>query len=89
MDDRHSSSGNVFLLAKVAVSWLSKKHATVALSTAEDEYVALSAAIQEAIWLRRLLADVGESLEDPIVINENCQISNVKSGSVVIVKLNI
>ena len=89
MDNRHSSSGNVFLLAKVAVSWLSKKQATVALSTAEAEYVALSAAMQEAIWIRRLLADVGEPLEDPIVINENCQISNVKSGSVVIVKLNI
>ena len=51
VDDRHSTSGNVFLLAKGAVSWLSKKQATVALSTAEAEYVALSAATQEAIWL--------------------------------------
>ena len=73
MDDRHPTSGNVFLLAKGAVSWLSKKQATVALSTAEAEYVALSAATQEAIWLRRLLADVGEPLEDPIVINEDNQ----------------
>ena len=73
VDDRHSTSGNVFLLAKGAVSWLSKKQATVALSTAEAEYVALSAATQEAIWLRRLLTDVGESLEDPIVINEDNQ----------------
>ena len=73
VDDRHSTSGNVFLLAKGAVSWLSKKQATVALSTAEAEYVALSAATQEAIWLRRLLADVGEPLEDPIVINEDNQ----------------
>ena len=73
VDDRHSTSGNVFSLAKGAVSWLSKKQATVALSTAEAEYVALSAATQEAIWLRRLLTDVGESLEDPIVINEDNQ----------------
>ena len=73
VDDRHSTSGNVFLLAKGAVSWLSKKQATVALSTAEAKYVALSAATQEAIWLRRLLTDVGESLEDPIVINEDNQ----------------
>ena len=73
MDDCHSTSGNVFLLAKGALSWLSKKQATVALSTAEAEYVALSAATQEAIWLRRLLTDVGESLEDPIVINEDNQ----------------
>ena len=40
------------------MSWLSKKQATVALSTAEAEYVALSAATQEVIWLRRLLTDV-------------------------------
>ena len=73
VDDRHSTSGNVFLLAKGAVSWLSKKQATVALSTTEAEYVALSAATQEAIWLRRLLTDVGESLEDLIVINEDNQ----------------
>ena len=73
VDDRHSTSGNMFLLAKGAVSWLNKKQATVALSTAEPEYVALSAATQEAIWLRRLLTDVGEPLEDPIVINEDNQ----------------
>ena len=51
VDDRHSTSGNVFLLAKGAVSWLSKKQATVALTTTEAEYVALSAATKEAIWL--------------------------------------
>ncbi|XP_068712526.1 uncharacterized protein [Montipora foliosa] len=51
VDDRHSTSGNVFLLAKGAVSWLRKKQATVVLSTPEAEYVALSTVAQEAIWL--------------------------------------
>lgn len=73
VDDRHSTSGNVFLLAKGAVSWLSKKQATVALSTAEAEYVALTTATQEAIWLRRLLTDVGKPLAEPVVINEDNQ----------------
>ena len=73
VDDRHSTSGNVFLLAKGAVSRLSKKQATVALSTAEAEYVALSAATQEAIWLRRLLTDEGKRLAEPVVINEDNQ----------------
>ena len=63
----------MFLFAKGAVSWLSKKQATVALSTTEAEYVALSAATQEAIWLRGLLTDVGGPLEEPIVINEDNQ----------------
>ena len=53
------------LLTKGSVSWLSNKQATAALSTEKAEYV--------AIWLRRLLTDVGEPLEDPIVINEGSQ----------------
>lgn len=48
-DDRRSTTGNIFLLAGGAVSWLSKKQATVALSTAEAEYIALSQAAQEGI----------------------------------------
>ena len=55
------------------MSWLSKKQATIALSTAEAEYVALSTATQEAIWLRRLLADVGVPPEGPTVIHEDNQ----------------
>ena len=44
MDDRRSTTGNVFLLAGGAVSWLSKKQTVVALSTSEAEYVARSLA---------------------------------------------
>ena len=43
-DDRHSTTGNLFLMAGGPVSWLSKKQAIVALSTSEAEYVALSVA---------------------------------------------
>ena len=58
LDDRHSTSGNVFSLSNGVVSWLNKKQATVALSTAEAQNGALSTASQEEIWLRRLLADL-------------------------------
>ncbi len=47
LDDRHSTTGNVFLMAGGAISWLSKKQASVALSTSEAECVALSLATQE------------------------------------------
>ena len=49
LDDRHSTSGNVFIIAGGAVSWLSKRQATVSLSTAEAEYIALISAAQEAV----------------------------------------
>ena len=57
-DDRCSTTGNVFLLAGGAVSWLSKKQPVVALSTSEAEYVALSMATQEAAWFQKLFTDL-------------------------------
>ena len=59
------------MIGNAAVSWSSKKQATVARSTTEAEYVALSFAAQEAIWLRRLLSDVGLGGDDPTVLYED------------------
>ena len=41
-----------------AIHWQSKTHTVVALSTLEAEYIACSDAVREAIWVRRLLADI-------------------------------
>ena len=68
VDDRHSTTGNVFLMSGGAVSWISQKQATVALSTAEAEYIALGSATQEAIWLRRLMTDLNINQAEPMVI---------------------
>ena len=51
-----------------AVSWISQKQATEALSTA---YVALGSATQETIWLRRLMTDLRVSQVKPTVIRED------------------
>ena len=51
-------SGYVFLLGGGAISWKSSKQNCVALSTAEAEYVALSAASQEVMWLQQLVSDL-------------------------------
>ncbi|KAI3721795.1 hypothetical protein L2E82_32813 [Cichorium intybus] len=59
MDDMRSTSGNCFILGKSAVSWSSKKQNSVALSSTEAEYVAAAAASCQAVWLRRILTDLG------------------------------
>ena len=46
-----STSGNLFLIAEGAVSWLRKNQSTVALSTVEAEYMSSSSASEEAVWL--------------------------------------
>ena len=71
LDDRHSTTGNIFLMSGGPISWLSKKQAIVTLSTSEAEYVALSLAMQEAAWLRRLLIDIQDLRDEPITIMED------------------
>ena len=56
---RRSTSGYVFQFGNSTISWSSRRQATVAKSSTEAEYVGLSMAAQEAIWLRRLLNDIG------------------------------
>ena len=58
ISDRKSTTGYVFLNAKGAVQWGSKKQTCVALSTAEAEYIALAQATQEATWLNSLMAQM-------------------------------
>ena len=69
VDSHCSTSGYVFQIGSSTVSWCSKKQATVAKSTTEAEYVSLSLATQEAIWLRRLM----NSMISPTLIYEDNQ----------------
>ena len=56
--DRKSTSGCCFSMGSGVISWFSRKHSCVALSTAEAEYVAACSASCEAVWLRKLLSDL-------------------------------
>ena len=73
LDNQHSTTGNVFIMSGGAVSWLSQKQSTVALSTAESEYIALGSATQEAIWLRQLLVDMKVDVSSSLEILEDNQ----------------
>ena len=59
IDDRKSCTGNVLTLATGPISWKSKKQASVALSTMEAEYAALSEVSREVVYIKRLLIHMG------------------------------
>ena len=58
-DGRQSTGGYVFFVAGGAVSWSSKRQEAVAMSTCESEYYAMVEASKEALWLNRLLKELG------------------------------
>jgi hypothetical protein len=68
---RKSIAGYVFLVAKGAITWQSKKQSVVALSSTEAEYVALSEASREAYWLRSLYAELGFPQSLPTIIQSD------------------
>lgn len=51
--DRKSVTGFVFSLAGGAISWKSNKQSIAAQSSPEAEYIAVSFAIREALWLSK------------------------------------
>ena len=67
LDNRRSTSGYVFTLAGGAVSWHSRLQTCVTQSTTEAEYVAASEACKEAIWLGRLVTDLGIKQQTPML----------------------
>ena len=67
-DTRKSVSGCIAMLAGGPVAWASRKQQCVTLSTMESEYVALTAAATELIWLRNLLGELKVPQLNPTVL---------------------
>ena len=70
IEDRRSTTGFYYSLNPYGppVSWKSKKQRTVALSSCEAEYMALTASVQEACFLQMLLRDLIKLPDSPIKI---------------------
>ena len=75
VNDRRSTTGYFFKLGDSggSVSWQVKKQPTVSLSSCEAEYQGLAAAVQEAIFLRGLLRELGYEQFEPTTIGEDNQ----------------
>ena len=73
-DTRRSTSGYAAMFAGAAVSWISKRQPTVALSSAEAEYVTACLAAKEVQWIRQLPAEIGVLVsKDPATVYSDSQ----------------
>jgi hypothetical protein len=69
--DRKSTSGTCQFLGMSLVSWSSKKQTSVALSTAEAEYVVAGPCCTQLLWMRQTLRDLGYNLSKVPLLCDN------------------
>ena len=67
VDTRRSTTGWIYTFAGSAISWRSVPQDCTSVSTTEAEYVAASEACKEAIWLSRLVGEVGLEQKIPVL----------------------
>jgi hypothetical protein len=69
--DRKNTSGTCQFLGRSLVSWASKKQNSVALSTAEVEYIAAGHCCVQLLWMRQTLRDNGYKLSKVSLLCDN------------------
>lgn len=69
--DRRSYSGYALILGGAAISWEARKQRTVSLSSTEAEYIAISEAAKETLYITSLLGDIGINYESVTLFNDS------------------
>jgi len=70
---RKSQTGFYVTLAGGPISWTSKAQKSVALSSTEAEYMALSDCSRQVVWIRALMGELGFGFKKPTPINGDNQ----------------
>jgi hypothetical protein len=81
IESRRSTSGYVFMRNGGCIRWESQKQRSVALSSTEAEYMALSEATKGAVWLKVFLGELGEMASDEAIENESMKTTKDQSVS--------
>ena len=66
INDRKSTSGQIFFLGGLPITWSLVKQRVVALSTCEAEYITVSSATCQGLWISRLIKEL-MSVEENLV----------------------
>ena len=80
--ERKSTSGACHFLGGCLISWASKKQNSVALSTAEAEYVASGSCGTQVLWVKYQLHDYMIDLGCVPILSDNISAINLSKNSV-------
>ena len=71
IEDRKSTSGYLFKYGNCVISWHSSKQKIVSLSSTESEYIALTNATKELLWIQQILNELNRKFETPVIYVDN------------------
>ena len=71
IEDRKSTSGYVFKYGECIISWNSSKQKTISLSSTEAEYIGLTLAAKEALWLKYILVELNRCPNQTVIYCDN------------------
>ena len=72
-DYARSIASHVFTLNKKAISWRFTKQKSVTKSITETEYMTSANTTQKAVWIRFLMTELNQNLDDPTMIHDDNQ----------------
>jgi hypothetical protein len=80
--DRKSTSGGCQFLGRSLVSWSSKKQNSVALSTAETEYISTGSCCAQLLWMKQTLLDFGVKFTEVPLLCDNESVVKIANNLV-------
>jgi hypothetical protein len=66
--EHKATSGILMFCGESLIGWSSRKQDVTTLSSTESEYLALSSAVQDALWVGKIAHDIGELLVGPPIV---------------------
>ena len=82
LGDRKSTTGMTHFLGSCLISWGSKQQNSVALSTAEAEYVAAASCCAQLLWIKQQLSDFGLKIEQVPIFCDNTSAINIAKNPI-------
>jgi len=81
-DDRKSSLGGCFYMGNNLVAWMSRKQASISLSTAEAEYIVAGSCCTQLLWMKKMLCDYRFTQDTMIINYDNTSAINISNNLV-------